>query len=248
MRNVTVLVADDEALVRRAVRHVLDAEDGIEVVGEASDGGEAVEAALRLRPAVVVMDVRMGGLDGVAATRRLLATAGPGAPRVLVLTADDDDRVLFESLRAGASGFLLKDACPQRLAEAVRRVARGEAALAPGVTRRLIGHFVSQPQAHRARSEVLGELTGRELELLEMLARGLSNAELAARLYVSEATVKTHLTSLFGKLGLRSRTQAVVLAYESGLVQPGDAELIRRSEADPTEDGRAGRPLCGAFG
>jgi DNA-binding NarL/FixJ family response regulator len=220
---IKILIADDEALVRNGLRWMLEATEGFEVVGEAADGGEAVEAALRLRPSVVLMDIRMGALDGIEATRRLLAAAGRDGPRVLMLTTFDFERNIYEALRAGASGFLLKDTAPDRLVEAVRTVAAGEALLAPGITRKLIEHYVNRPKAHLARRGELASLTEREIEMLELLARGLSNAELAARLHLSEATVKSHLSSMFGKLGLKSRIQAVVLAYESGLVEPGRA-------------------------
>ena len=226
--TIKVLIADDEALVRNGLRWMLEAMPDIEVVGEAADGIEAVERALRLRPDVVLMDVRMDRLDGIEATRRLLANAG--APRVLVLTTFDFERNVFEALRAGASGFLLKDTEPDKLVDAVRTVAGGDALLAPAITRRLIEDYVARPRAHLARRGELVELTDRELEMLELLARGLSNAELAAAIHLSEATVKTHLSSMFAKLGIKSRTQAVVLAYETGLVEPGQASTPRHGE------------------
>ncbi len=216
-----VLIADDEALVRNGLRWMLEASPGIEVVGEAGDGGEAVDMAVQLRPDVVLMDIRMKTVDGIEATRRLMATAGREGPRVLILTTFDFERNVYEALRAGASGFLLKDTQPDRLVDAVRTVAAGEALLAPGITRRLIEQYVARPRAHMARRGELAALTERELEMLELLARGLSNAQMAERINLSEATVKTHLSSMFGKLGLKSRIQAVVLAYESGLVEPG---------------------------
>jgi DNA-binding NarL/FixJ family response regulator len=216
---IRVLVADDQALVRGGLVAMLDAQDDIEVVGEAADGGAAVEEALRLRPDVVLMDVRMPNLDGIEATRRL--AAHPGAPRVLVLTTFDLDEYAYESLRAGAGGFLLKDAPPARLADAVRTIAAGESLLAPAVTRRLVERFVRRPPPDTARRETFSELTERELDVVGLVARGLANAEIAAKLFVSEATVKTHITRILSKLGLRDRVQVVVLAYESGLVEPG---------------------------
>ena len=224
MTMTKVLIADDEALVRNGLRWMLEATPDIEVVGEASDGAEAVELALRVRPDVVLMDVRMARMDGIEATRRLLATAGPDGPKVLVLTTFDFERNVYEALRAGAAGFLLKDTEPGKLVDAVRTVASGESLLAPAITRRLIEDYVSRPRPHLARRGELVDLTDRELEMLELLARGLSNAELADAINLSEATVKTHLSSMFSKLGLKSRIQAVVLAYETGLVEPGRGE------------------------
>jgi DNA-binding NarL/FixJ family response regulator len=216
---IRVLVADDQALVRGGLVAMLSAQDDIEVVGEAADGGAAVEEALRLRPDVILMDIRMPNVDGIEATRRLAAHAG--TPRVLVLTTFDLDEYVYESLRAGAGGFMLKDAPPDRLADAVRTIAAGESLLAPAVTRRLVERFVRRPPPETARRERFGELTERELEVLRLVARGLANAEIAAELFLSEATVKTHLTRILSKLGLRDRVQAVVLAYESGFVEPG---------------------------
>jgi DNA-binding NarL/FixJ family response regulator len=216
---IRVVVADDQALVRGGLVAMLSAQDDIEVVGEAADGGTAVDEALRLRPDVVLMDIRMPNVDGIEATRRLAAHAG--GPRVLVLTTFDLDEYVYESLRAGAGGFLLKDAPPARLAEAVRTIAAGEALLAPAITRRLVERFVRRPPPDTARRERFGELTERELEVLGLVARGLANAEIAGELFVSEATVKTHVTRILAKLRLRDRVQAVVLAYESGLVEPG---------------------------
>jgi DNA-binding NarL/FixJ family response regulator len=220
---IRVLVADDHALMRSGLRGMLDAEPDIEVVGEAEDGATAVDEAIRLHPDVVIMDIRMPRLDGIEATRRLMAQGD--APRVLVLTTFDLDEYVFEALRAGAGGFLLKDAPPSQLTEAVRTVASGESLLAPALTKRLIERYVKLPPREAVRRERFGELTDRELEVLELLTRGLSNAEIGERLYLSEATVKTHVTRVLHKLGVRDRVQAVVLAYESGLVQPGSERL-----------------------
>ena len=217
---IRVLVVDDQALVRGGFRMILDAQKDIDVVGEASDGEEALEKVAELDPEVVLMDIRMPRLDGLEATRRLIERGR--APRVLMLTTFDADEYVYESLRAGASGFLLKDVRPEQLAEAVRVVARGEALLAPAITRRLIEQFVRRPLTGLERPDALEGLTERELEVLRLVARGNSNAEIASSLYLSEATVKTHLTHILTKLNLRDRVQAVVLAYESGLVQPGD--------------------------
>jgi DNA-binding NarL/FixJ family response regulator len=220
---IRVLIADDHALMRDGLRGMLDAQEDMEVIGEAEDGAQAVDEALRLHPDVVIMDIRMPRLDGIEATRRLRAQ-GERAPRVLVLTTFDLDEYVFEALRAGAGGFALKDAPPRQLAEAVRTVASGEALLAPAVTRRLIERHVARPPADVARRERFEELTDRELEVLRLLTRGLSNAEIGERLYLSEATVKTHVTRVLSKLGVRDRVQAVVLAYESGLVEPGEPD------------------------
>jgi DNA-binding NarL/FixJ family response regulator len=214
---IRVLLVDDQGLVRAGFRMILSAEPDLEVVGEAGDGREAVTLAESLAPDVVLMDVRMPGLDGIEATRRI--TARDDAPRVLVLTTFDLDEYVYASLRAGASAFLLKDAPEQQLLAAIRVVADGGSLFAPSVTRRLIEKFVDQPEPGDAPS--LGELTGRELEVLRLMARGLSNAEIAAELVVSEHTTKTHVASVLQKLELRNRVQAVVLAYESGLVRPG---------------------------
>jgi DNA-binding NarL/FixJ family response regulator len=219
---IRVLVADDQALVRGGLVAILGAQDDIEVVGEADDGGVAVDQALTLRPDVVLMDVRMPKVDGIEATRRL--ALHPGAPRVLILTTFDLDEYVYEALRAGAGGFLLKDAPPERLADAVRTVAAGESLVAPAITRRLVERFMRRPTPDAARRDTFAELTARELEVLRLVARGLANAEIAGELFLSEATVKTHLTRILAKLGLRDRVQAVVLAYESGLVEPGGAD------------------------
>jgi DNA-binding NarL/FixJ family response regulator len=214
---IRVLLADDQGLVRAGFRMILRAEPDIEVVGEAGDGEEAVARARATSPDVVLMDIRMPGVDGVEATRRIAQTGGP---RVLVLTTFDLDEYVYEALRAGASGFLLKDVPEEQLVAAIRVVAAGGSLFAPTVTRRLIEEFarrVRTPQPPAA----LGELTPRELEVLGLVARGLSNAEIAAALVVSEHTTKTHVASVLSKLGLRNRVQAVVLAYETGLVRPG---------------------------
>jgi len=192
----------------------------MEVVGEAQDGADAVDQSIRLRPDVVVMDIRMPRLDGIEATKRLVGHGG-SVFRILVLTTFDLDEYVYEALRAGASGFMLKDAPPQQLADAVRTVARGESLLAPAITRRLIERYVSLPSPDTARRERFGELTEREMHVLRLLTRGLSNAEIGEQLFVSEATVKTHVTRVLQKLGVRDRVQAVVLAYEGGLVRPG---------------------------
>ncbi|HET7172656.1 MAG TPA: response regulator transcription factor [Nocardioidaceae bacterium] len=216
--TVRVLLADDQELVRSGFRLILEMADGIEVVGEAADGSEAVRLAKDLEPDVVLMDVRMPELDGIEATRRL-GRAGVEA-RVLVLTTFDLDEYVYAAVRAGASGFLLKDAPREQLLTAVRTVARGEALLAPSVTRRLIERFVTRHRPADAAPE-LGRLSGRELDVLKLLARGWSNAEIAAELFIGDATVKTHVAHILAKLDLRDRVQAVVLAYECGLVEPG---------------------------
>jgi DNA-binding NarL/FixJ family response regulator len=213
-----VLLADDQELVRSGFRLILDLADGIEVVGEAADGRETVRLAKELQPDVVLMDVRMPELDGIEATRRL-RQAGVEA-RVLVLTTFDLDEYVYAAVRAGASGFLLKDAPREQLVTAVRTVARGEALLAPAITQRLIERFVARPSPDEA-APALAELSARELEVLRLLARGLSNAEIAAELVVGEATVKTHVARILRKLDLRDRVQAVVFAYETGIVEPG---------------------------
>ena len=214
-----MVIADDQELVRTGFRVILDSEYDIEVVGEAGDGREAIEAARRHHPDVVLMDVRMPHLDGLEATRRIVADAGEG-PRVLILTTFDLDEYVYEALRSGASGFLLKDGPAEQLTSAVRVVARGDALLAPRITRRLITEFARGPFP-TARPERLNALTGRELEVLKLVARGLTNAEIARELYVAETTVRTHLGHILAKQGLRDRVQAVVLAYEAGLVRPG---------------------------
>jgi DNA-binding NarL/FixJ family response regulator len=213
-----VLLADDQELVRSGFRLILELADGIEIVGEAADGREAVRLAKELQPDVILMDVRMPELDGIEATRRL-RQAGVEA-RVLVLTTFDLDEYVYAAVRAGASGFLLKDAPREQLVNAVRTVARGEALLAPAITQRLIERFVARPSPNQA-APALAELSARELEVLRLLARGLSNAEIAGALILGEATVKTHVAHILRKLDLRDRVQAVVFAYETGLVEPG---------------------------
>jgi DNA-binding NarL/FixJ family response regulator len=218
-----VLIVDDQALVRAGFRMILEAEEDMEVVGEAADGREAVTEARRLRPDVVLMDVRMPEVDGIEATRRLLAEDASAA-KIVMLTTFDMDEYVYDALRAGASGFLLKDVPPEQLVDGIRAVARGDALLAPSVTRRVIEEFVRRPPASvRTLPPKLEELTARELEVLKLIARGLSNAEIASELFVSETTVKTHVAHVLMKLELRDRVQAVVAAYESGLVEPGES-------------------------
>ena len=213
-----VLVVDDQALLRTAFSSLIDAEDDLEVVGQAADGREAVEIAARLGPDVVVMDVRMPVMDGIEATRQVTAGQGAGVPRVLILTTFDLDEYVFEALRAGASGFALKSRPLEELLTAIRTVAAGEALLAPSVTRRLIAHFAHRAPAPPRAAAGLAELTEREREVLALVARGLSNAELAGTLHVSLPTAKTHVSRILTKLGARDRTQLVILAYESGIV------------------------------
>jgi DNA-binding NarL/FixJ family response regulator len=219
--SIRVLVCDDQALVRSGFRLILETREDIEVVGEAEDGREAIELARQLDPDVILMDVRMPNLDGVEATRRLVA-AGSRA-RILILTTFDLDEYVFAALRSGASGFLLKDVHPPQLVDAIRVVAAGEALLAPTVTRRLLDRFAHTLPGDDEKPPQLDSLTERELEILKLLAGGLSNAELAQRLFLSETTVKSHISSVLRKLGLRDRVQAVVYAYEAGLVRPGSA-------------------------
>jgi DNA-binding NarL/FixJ family response regulator len=220
---IRVLVVDDQGLVRAGFRMILEAQPDIEVVGEAADGLDAVDAARRLQPDVVLMDIRMPRLDGLEATRRLAGPAAPDRVKVLILTTFDLDEYVCEALRAGASGFLLKDLPREDLVAAGRVVARGDALLAPSVTRRLIEEFARRPAQRAPDAADLSALTAREREALELMARGLSNAEMAAALYVSEHTVKTHVGNVLAKLGLRDRIQAVILAYEVGLIHPGQA-------------------------
>ena len=217
-----VLIADDEALVRGGFRAMLDAQPDIEVVGEAADGQQALDLARTLRPAVVLMDIRMPRLDGLEATRRLLAV--DGRSRVLVLTTFDRDLYVYEALKAGASGFLLKDTPPERLADAVRTVAAGDALLAPAITRRLIEDHIRGPRPGTDLPSELAALTQRETDVLRLVAHGASNAEIAERLVVSRATVKSHVAGILAKLGVRDRIQAVVLCYETGFVRPGESD------------------------
>ena len=215
-----VLIADDQALVRAGFRKLLESAPDIEVVGEAADGQEAVDQARLLRPTLVLMDIRMPRLDGIEATRRV--TADGDATRVLVLTTFGLDDYVYDALRAGASGFMLKDAPPEELLAAVEIIARGDALITPAVTRSVIEEFARRSPAPSPPPPVLDELTVREHEVLELLARGLSNAEIAERLVVSAGTAKTHVAHVLSKLGLRDRVQAVILAYESGLITPGE--------------------------
>jgi DNA-binding NarL/FixJ family response regulator/class 3 adenylate cyclase len=219
--RIGVLIVDDQALVRTGFRMILEAEPDLDVVGEAADGAEAVEEARRTRPDVILMDVRMPNVDGLEATRRLLAGKEQG-PRVLILTTFDLDEYVYEALKAGASGFLLKDTPPEELVDAIHVVARGDALLAPSITKRVIEEFVRRPpESARLPAKELEELTPRELEILRYVARGLSNAEIAKEAFVSETTVKTHVAHVLMKLHLRDRVQAVVFAYENGVVAPG---------------------------
>jgi len=216
--TIKVLIADDQALVRSGFRMILEARDDLTVVGEAGDGEQAIRLAAQTHPDVVLMDVRMPGTDGVAATARL--TTAADAPKVIILTTYDLEEPLYAALRAGASGFLLKDVRPADLVEAIRVVARGDALLAPTATRRLLDRFMATEVTPPAPAGSVDRLTDRESEVLMLLARGASNAEIAARLVVTEATVKTHVSAILRKLGVRDRVQAVVLAYDLGLVRP----------------------------
>ncbi len=216
---IRVLLADDQALVRGGFRSILETQPDIEVVGEAEDGHDAVRQTTATDPDVVLMDIRMPRLDGIGATSEILKAPSP--PTVLILTTFDLDDYVYEALRAGASGFLLKSAPPRELADAIRTVHSGDALLAPQVTRRLIQDYVTRPRAATARGTCFERLTPREHEVLMLIARGCSNAEIGAELFLSEPTVKTHVTRILSKLGVRDRVHAVVLAYESGLVLPG---------------------------
>jgi DNA-binding NarL/FixJ family response regulator len=218
---IRVVIADDQTLVRDGFRMILDAQEDIDVIGEATDGVEAVARSRELRPDVVLMDIRMPGRDGLEATREVLRESPD--THVLILTTFDLNEYVYEAMKAGASGFLLKDIPRSQLIDGIRTVAAGDALLAPAITRRLIEEFVRRPPASvRPAPPALDALTAREREVLEFVARGCSNAEIAAGLYVSEATVKTHVAHALGKLGLRDRVQAVVFAYESGLIEPGE--------------------------
>ena len=219
----TVVIVDDQGMVRAGFRSLLSTEDGIEVVGEAANGEEAVDVVSRLAPDVTLMDIRMPVLDGIAATRRLMEAEV--ATRVIVLTTFDLDEYVFEALRAGASGFLLKDAPAEELAEAIRVVAAGDSLLAPQVTRRVIDAFVDRPAPRRVEpDDRLRHLTPREVEVLRLLARGLSNQDISDLLFVSEGTTKTHVSNVLSKLGLKDRVQAVVFAYENGVVVAGEQD------------------------
>ena len=219
--SVRVLICDDQALVRGGFRAILDARPEIEVVGEAENGAQAVALAERRHPDVILMDIRMPVLDGIEATRKLVADGSQA--RVIVLTTFDLDEYVHAAIRAGASGFLLKDVTPAKLVEAIGIVAQGDALLAPSVTRRLLERFAATLPVGDQSSDALAELTAREIEVLRLLAGGLSNAEIAAELVVTEATVKTHISSVLRKLGLRDRVQAVIVAYQTGLVALGNA-------------------------
>jgi DNA-binding NarL/FixJ family response regulator len=220
--TIRVLIADDQSLVRAGFRVLLDSAPDIEVVGEAENGKEAVALAKELRPEVILMDIRMPQMDGLEATRALLGDRpAVDGPRVLILTTFDADEYVYEALRVGASGFLLKDTEPEQLVKAVHVVAAGDALLAPSVTRRLISEFATRPEVRKAHPEALSALTERELEILSLVAQGLSNGEIATTLFISPATAKTHVSRVIMKLGARDRAQLVVLAYENGLVVPG---------------------------
>lgn len=239
---IRVLVADDQALLRGSLRLLVDAEPGLVAVGEAADGAEAVRLTAETRPDVVLMDVRMPGLDGIGATRRICAprqAAAPGpphdGPRVLILTMFDLDEYVYGALRAGASGFLLKDAPPAELLAAIRVVAAGEALIAPAVTRRLIAEFAHRPGPVRRDSAGLDGVTDRERDVLELVARGLTNTEIARRLFVGLSTVKTHVSHLLTKFGARDRAQLVIVAYETGLVTPGIADRDRPAGGTPRQ-------------
>jgi DNA-binding NarL/FixJ family response regulator len=217
--SIRVLLADDEAIVRDGLRAIVDLEDDLEVVAEAADGAEAVELARLQSPDVALVDIRMPKLDGLQATRRLVSLPRP--PKVLVLTTFDRNEYVYEAMKAGASGFLLKDVRRGQLTDAIRNVVSGDTLIAPAITRRLIEEFCSRPSAEHARHTELVDLTPRELEVLAMIGRGLSNTEIASTLVIAETTVKTHAARIMNKLDLRDRAQAVVVAYETGLVQPG---------------------------
>ena len=224
--SLSVLIVDDQALVRAGFRMILDAEEDIDVAGEAADGAEALEQAASLRPDVILMDVRMPQMDGIEATRRLLARDGLET-KIVMLTTFDMDEYVYDALRAGASGFLLKDVPPEQLVAGIRAVAQGDALLAPSVTRRVIEEFVRRPPSSvKTVPPEIEELTPRELDVLQLVAKGLSNAEIAKELFVSETTVKTHVAHVLTKLGVRDRVQAVVLAYECGL-----AGVVREDDA-----------------
>jgi DNA-binding NarL/FixJ family response regulator len=217
--SISVVLVDDQALIRTGFKMILESEDDIEIVGEAGDGEQGVVAVRRLRPDVVLMDVQMPTMDGLEATGRIVQE-GSIPSRIVILTTFERDDYIFDALRAGASGFLLKNSPPDELVHAVRVVAAGESLLAPSVTRKVIEGFIEQPARHGSEAE-LGRLTERETEILKLLATGKSNAELASHLFVGEGTIKTHVSNVLTKLGLRDRMQAVIFAYESGLIEPG---------------------------
>jgi DNA-binding NarL/FixJ family response regulator len=223
--SVRVLIADDDALARTALRAIFDAHEDIAVVGEARDGAEAIEQAAARHPDVALLDIRMPNVDGLEAARRILSSAG-NRTRVIMLTTFDLDEYVYEALKAGASGFLRKDVPPERLLTFIRAAGHGDALLDPTITRRLIERFSPRPDARTETTERLAALTPREVEVLAQVARGRSNAEIAVDLYLSEATVKTHVSRVLTKLGLRDRVQAVVLAYETGVVQPGSTDAL----------------------
>ena len=226
-----ILIADDEALVRSGLRMILEAQSDLEVVGEAGDGAQAIGLAKELAPDVILMDIRMPGVDGLEATTRLLADGG--SYRVLMLTTFDLDEYVYEAMKAGASGFLLKTAPADDLVRAVRSAAAGDALLSPAITRRLIEEYVRRPPPGQDVPGRFIDLTDRELEVLRFIAHGLSNTEIAERLFLSEATVKTHVNRIFAKLGVRDRVQAVVLAYESGFVTPGATDPATDPDGQP---------------
>ncbi len=218
--SIKVFLADDEAMIRRGLRMILETEPDIEVIGEAEDGQKAVDGVVRLKPEIVLMDIQMPNMDGLEATRQILEVKERVSSRVLILTTFERDEYIFQALRLGACGFLLKNAPPEDLISAIRVVAKGDALLSPSVTRRIIEEFARHPIRAIPSQDIRG-LTKREIEILQLIARGQTNSEIASELVVSEVTVKTHVSNLLGKLNLRDRVQAVVFAYESGLVQPG---------------------------
>ena len=226
---ITVVVADDQGMVRAGLRSLMEADPDISVIGEAADGLAAIEEVRRLRPDVVLMDIRMPELDGLEAARRILSGNGTDAPKILMLTTFDLDEYVFEALRAGASGFLLKDAPAEELTSAIHVLARGDALLAPAVTRRIVEAFVARSDPEPADAPELDDLSPREVEVLQLLAAGRSNAQIAAELIVSDATVKTHVSNILAKLRLRDRIHAVIYAYETGLVRPGSNPPAHRA-------------------